>query len=88
MSWFVYMLRCGNGDLYTGVTTDMRRRLHEHQTGRGGRFTRTVQPVELVYQESAASENQAKRREAQLKNWSRAKKLTLITGDHEARKQA
>ena len=78
MPWFVYMLRCGNGSLYTGITTDLARRVREHQTGKGGRFTRAMQPVELVYREPARSERHARRREAALKAWSRARKLTLL----------
>ena len=86
MKWCVYILRCGNGDLYTGVTSDLERRLQQHQSGRGGWFTKTTQPVELVYHEIYGSEDEAKRRETQLKGWSRRKKLTLIAGDREALK--
>ena len=78
MPWVVYMLRCANGSLYTGITTDLARRLREHQAGTGGRFTRAMRPVELVYREAALSERHAKRREAQLKTWPRAQKLALI----------
>jgi putative endonuclease len=78
MNWFIYVLRCGNGDLYTGVTTDVARRLREHRAGQGGRFTRSRLPVELVYQERSSGEGAAKRREAELKSWPRAKKLAFI----------
>ena len=88
MAWYVYMLRCGNGDLYTGVTTDLERRVQEHRSKIGGRFTRAFQPVELAYSERAATESEAKHREAQLKAWSRAKKLALISGDRNALKSA
>ena len=88
MPWSVYMLRCGNGDIYTGVTTDIERRLREHQTRQGGRFTRMRQPIELVYHESATSESEAKRREAQLKTWPRVKKLALIEGNVHTLKRA
>lgn len=88
MSWFVYILRCGNGDLYTGMTDDLPRRMAQHQSGRGGWFTKTTQPVELLYHETYNSEDQAKQREMQLKGWSRSKKLALIRGDREALKRA
>ena len=78
MRWFVYMLRCENNDLYTGVTTDVDRRFREHRAGAGGRFTRANRPVALVYWESCLTESEAKRREAQLKTWPRRKKLALI----------
>jgi len=88
MSWHLYILRCRNGDLYTGVTTDMARRLREHQSGEGGRFTRAMRPVELVYHENCPTEGSAKRREAQIKLWSRRRKLALVGGDLAALKRA
>ena len=86
MSWFVDILRCGNGELYTGVTSDLDRRLHQHQSARGGWFTKTTQPVELLYHEVYNSEDEAKQREVQLKGWSRRKKLALIAEDLNALK--
>ena len=88
MSWSVYILRCGNGDLYTGSTPDLERRLNQHQSGRGGWFTQTIQPVELIYQERLETQDEAKCREKQLKGWTRKKKLALIAGDREALKKA
>ena len=88
MKWFVYILRCGNGDLYTGFTDDLERRLEQHQSGRGGWFTKTTQPVELMYREVYDSEDEARQRETQLKGWSRRKKLALIGGDREVLKKA
>ena len=88
MTWYVYLLRCGNGDLYIGVTNDLERRLQQHQSGRGGWFTKITQPVELMYHEVYNSEDQAQRRETQLKGWSRRKKLALINGDRLALKRA
>ncbi len=78
MAWFVYVLQCHNDELYTGVTTRLERRLQEHQCGEGGKFTRTFRPVELIYTEHSSTEHEAKRREVQLKGWSRRKKLALI----------
>jgi len=88
MGWYLYLLRCRNGDVYTGITTDLERRLREHQSGEGGRFTRAMRPVELIYREACATEGSAKRREAQIKTWSRSKKLALIAGDLATLKQA
>ncbi len=88
MTWCVYLLRCGNGDFYTGMTDNLERRIVQHQSGRGGWFTKTAQPVELAYHEIYDSEDQAKQRERQLKSWSRKKKLALIVGDRGALKRA
>ncbi len=88
MGWRLYMLRCGNGDVYVGITEHLARRMAEHQSRRGGRFTRMSQPVKLVYQEAYATEREAKERERQLKTWSRRKKLALVSGDYQALKAA
>ena len=88
MKWFIYILRCGNGDLYTGITNDLERRLEQHQSGRGGWFTKTTPPVELVYHEVYDSEDETRHREVQLKGWSRRKKLALISGDPVVLKKA
>ena len=88
VSWFVYILCCRSGDLYTGATADLERRLREHQAGKGGRFTKAMRPVELVYYEEDLTESDAKRREAQIKTWSRIKKLALIAGEPLALKRA
>ena len=78
MGWFVYMLRCGDGSLYTGYTDDVLRRLAVHQSGKGGRYTRSHLPLELVYQEELPDKSTALRREAAIKKLSRAEKLALI----------
>ena len=88
MVWYLYMLRCGNGDFYTGITANLERRLAEHQSRIGGRFTRMAHPVELVYQEVFETSTEAKRRERQIKSWSRGKKLALIAGERQALKAA
>lgn len=61
------MLRCRDGSLYTGVTTDVRRRVSQHNSGRGGAYTRSHCPVRLVYREDGYSRSEALRREAALK---------------------
>jgi len=80
MGWFVYMLRCGDGSLYTGYTDDVLRRLAVHQSGKGGRYTRSHLPLELVYQEELPDKSAALRREAAIKGLSRQEKLALIAG--------
>ena len=75
---YVYILRCGDGSLYTGWTTDVARRVAEHGEGRGGRYTRSHLPVELVYHESCGTKSEAMRREAEIKNMTREEKLELI----------
>ena len=78
MGYLVYILRCGDGTLYTGCTNDLPRRLRAHQAGRGAKYTRSRLPVELVYQEEAADRSAALRREAAIKRMDRRAKLALI----------
>lgn len=78
--YVVYILRCGDGTLYTGCTNDLARRLAAHSAGRGAKYTRARLPVALVYQEPAADRSQALRREATIKALPRAQKLALIRG--------
>ncbi|MHB0981839.1 MAG: GIY-YIG nuclease family protein [Thiobacillus sp.] len=78
-AWCVYMLRCADGSLYTGITTDIVRRVAEHNGDGplGARYTRTRRPVQLVHAEAAASRAEATRREAAIKRLDRARKLAL-----------
>lgn len=80
MSWFVYILRCADGTLYTGIARDVERRLAEHNDNDrlAASYTRARRPVELVYREAAPSRSQASRREAQIKRLSRREKETLL----------
>ncbi len=77
-TWFLYILRCGDGSLYTGVTTDIDRRLKTHQEGKASRYTRTHQPVVLVYRETCGNRSQALARECAVKSLSREGKNKLI----------
>ncbi len=77
--WLVYILRCQDDTLYTGITNDLENRLQSHNEKRGARYTRARLPVSLVYQEEASSRSQASRREAAIKKLPRSKKLKLIT---------
>lgn len=78
-AWWVYILRCADGSLYTGITTDVVRRLAEHNGdgGVGARYTRGRRPVELLYAESAGNRAEAARREAAIKRLDRERKLAL-----------
>lgn len=74
----VYMLRCGDGSLYTGWTNDLAKRLEAHQSGKGAKYTRAHAPVTLVYWEPCATKSEAMRREAAIKRLPRGQKLALV----------
>lgn len=78
--WFVYILRCADNSLYTGVTTDVSRRLDQHNglVKNGAKYTRNRQPVELVYQETSNSRSEACKREYAIKDLSKSQKEQLI----------
>lgn len=80
-TWYVYVLRCADGSLYTGITTDVERRVAEHNGAgsRGARYTRTRRPVALFHVEAAADRAAAARREAAIKGLERADKERLAT---------
>lgn len=78
MNFYVYMLRCSDGTLYTGYTDDPERRLRVHNAGKGAKYTRSRRPVELVYQETLEDKSAALRREREIKRLNRAQKLNLI----------
>lgn len=78
MSWTVYMLRCSDGSLYTGITTDLTRRIKAHEDGNGARYTHGRGPFQLVYQELHENRAEASKREMAIKSLSRARKLELI----------
>jgi putative endonuclease len=80
MSWTVYLARCRDGSLYTGVTTEPERRLAEHNSGNGGSYTRSRLPLVLVYREPAKDRSGALRRESAIKRLSRAQKEDLVAG--------
>lgn len=76
--YFVYILECKDKSLYTGYTTDPRRRLYEHNEGKGAKYTRSRRPVKMVYLEKFSSLSQALKREYSIKQLDRNKKLLLI----------
>lgn len=76
--YFVYMLRCGDGSLYTGWTTDVKQRLAAHRAGRGAKYTRGRGPLELVYTEALPDKTTALQREFAIKRLTRQEKENLI----------
>ena len=78
MPWYVYILRCGDGTLYTGITDNIPRRLAAHRAGKGAKYTRGRGPLELVYQERVPDKSAALRREAAIKRLRRGEKERLI----------
>lgn len=82
-NWFVYVLRCADGSLYTGITTDTARRLAQHNgtVGGGARYTRSRRPVTLTHVEVASDRAAALRREAAIRRLPRARKLALCAGE-------
>ncbi|MDP2922886.1 MAG: GIY-YIG nuclease family protein [Candidatus Omnitrophota bacterium] len=85
--WCVYILEYQNKDLYTGITDNVQRRFEEHVSGKGGKFTHAFKVSKLLYSEPCGSKNDALKREAQIKGWTRRKKLALIKGDVELLKK-
>lgn len=79
--WYVYMVRCNDGSLYTGIATDVSRRVSEHNNSDslGAKYTRARRPVTLVYQETVASRSEAGQREYALRKLTKGQKEGLIT---------
>ena len=76
--WFVYILRCGDGTLYTGITSDIEKRFKAHSSGKGAKYTRGRGPLNLVYKEACVDHSAALKREAEIKKLSREEKEKLI----------
>ncbi len=81
MSWYVYMLRCADNTLYTGITTDVIRRVDEHNfdNKKGAKYTKARRPVQMVYKKSCADRSSAACAEAALRKLLKAQKEALIT---------
>ena len=77
-TWKLYILRCGDGSLYTGITTDVQKRLEAHRSGKGAKYTRGRGPLELVYREECGDHSAALKRELEIKALSREEKQKLI----------
>ncbi len=79
---YVYILECEDGLLYTGCTKDVGARFLTHKSGKGGHYTRSKKPLRVLYTEELPDRGTALRREAQIKRWTRKKKLSLIEFGH------
>ena len=77
-TWKLYILRCADGTLYTGITTDVEKRLEAHRTGKGAKYTRGRAPLELVYREECGDHSSALKREIEIKKLTREEKEKLI----------
>jgi putative endonuclease len=76
--YFVYLLECADGSMYTGITTDVTRRFEEHKAGKGGNYTRTHKPVKVLYTEKQPDRGSALKREAEIKKLPRKRKESLV----------
>ena len=76
--WYLYILRCRDDSLYTGITTDVEKRLEAHRSGKGAKYTRGRGPLELAYREACGTHSDALKREYQIKQLSRQEKQSLI----------
>lgn len=81
--WYLYILRCGDGSLYTGITTDVERRFKTHCQGKGAKYTRGRGPLTLVYRETCGSHSQALKRELEIKALPRQEKEKLVVTEEE-----
>lgn len=80
-TWYLYILRCKDDTLYTGITTNVEKRLEAHRSGKGAKYTRGRAPLELVYREVCGTHAAALRRELEIKKMSRMEKMMLIAGE-------
>ena len=76
--WFVYVILCEDGSLYTGVSDDPERRFRDHLAGEGGRYTRSHKPARLVYKKKVGDKSEALRREMEIKSWNREQKIEVL----------
>lgn len=79
--WYLYILRCKDGSLYTGITTDVEKRLEAHQSGKGAKYTRGRGPLALVYREECGTHSDALKREVEIKRLTREQKQVLIASN-------
>jgi putative endonuclease len=76
--WFIYILLCEDNSLYCGSTNDLEKRFKDHQSGKGGKYTRSHRPIKLIYSEELASKSEALKREAEIKRWERKRKISEL----------
>lgn len=80
--FYIYLLECKDGSIYTGFTTDLKRRFNEHCSGRGGSYTRSKGAKRILYFEQFESRSSALKREAEIKGWRKNEKIRLINEQH------
>lgn len=76
--YYVYLLECADGSIYTGISDDVKRRFKDHKEGKGGYYTRARGAKKIIYTEACGSRSNALKREFEIKHWPRKKKLALI----------
>lgn len=76
--WYIYILLCSDGSLYTGSSPNPKGRFEQHKIGKGGRYTRSHKPIKLLYTQELESKSAALKKEAQIKSWDRAKKIRML----------
>lgn len=79
--YFIYILKCSDGTLYTGYTNNLEKRIEAHNDGKGAKYTRSRRPVEMVYSEKFRSKSKALKREWEIKKMERVDKLWLVAGN-------
>lgn len=77
--WFTYILLCQDKSLYCGATNNLTKRFAEHVAGHGGRYTRSHKPIKVVYSQEFTDKSAALKREAEIKSWTRAKKINRLS---------
>lgn len=85
-TWYLYILRCKDGTLYTGITTHVEKRLEAHRSGKGAKYTRGRSPLELVYRETCGSHSEALKRERKVKSLTREAKEKLLESEENQEK--
>lgn len=78
MNWFVYVLKCGDGSLYTGITNNLTKRILAHEQGSGAKYTKGRAPFSIIYKERYKNRSDATKRELEIKKLSRQEKLELV----------
>ena len=76
--YYVYILLCKGGNLYTGYTDNLKKRFQDHRDGKGGKYTRSHMPDKIVYKEKLSTKSKALKREIEIKNWSRKEKIEKL----------
>ncbi len=76
--WYLYILLCGDNSFYTGITNNLEKRLKEHKSGKGSKYTRSHKMIKVVYQEEIKTHSEALKREFEIKGWSRENKIKFL----------